>query len=243
MTTVRAAAHVHSDWSYDGSWALEQLIGAFDARGYGVVLTAEHDRGWDERRWDAYCEACASISTESVLVVPGIEYADPTDAVHIPVWGAPFLEPALPTSELLARARVCDAFSVWAHPGRRDAWRLFEPAWADSLDAVEVWNRKYDGWAPSPTALRLAGEWPSLAQTVGLDFHTQRQFFPLALQLDLAARTPDAVVATLRSRRFSCGVGRLDASRFSGGPAGRGASGAEWARRRAARALRALRSA
>ena len=88
-----------------------------------------------------------------------------------------------------------------AHPSRRDAWKSFEPSWADELLGIEVWNRKYDGWAPSKTA-------PALLQTasavpfVGLDFHTQRQSFPLAMALDMDEKiTEEAVLSCLRSRR------------------------------------------
>ena len=244
MTELRAAAHVHSDWSYDGSWTLGRLAEAFAKRGYGAVLTAEHDRGWNSERWERYKEACARASTASLVIVPGIEYADASDTVHVPVWGAPFLTPGLPTVELLVLAREHGAFALLAHPARRDAWRLFEPAWAESLSGIEVWNRKYDGWAPSPTALELTCSYPGLVQMVGLDFHTHRQFFPLSLDLRLSDKANvGAVLEALRTRRFSSVVGRFEVKAFSNGAARRGAAGAEWARRRAATTLRKLRNA
>ena len=63
MRTIRAAAHVHSDWSYDASWPLPDLARAFARRGYDVVLTAEHDRGFDAERWAAYRMTCAAASS------------------------------------------------------------------------------------------------------------------------------------------------------------------------------------
>lgn len=29
MTRIRVAAHVHSDWSYDGQWSLPKIAAAF----------------------------------------------------------------------------------------------------------------------------------------------------------------------------------------------------------------------
>lgn len=187
MTPVRAVAHVHSDWSYDGRWSLEELAQAFGRRGCDVVLMSEHDRGFDEARWQAYREACARASTPSTLLVPGIEYADPTDTVHVLVWGElPFLGEGQETVELLRRAREHDAVSVLAHAGRRDAWQRFDSEWASLLTGIEIWNRKYDGVAPGRAALALRARAPHLRPFVGLDFHTRRQFFPLRLRLPSA---------------------------------------------------------
>ena len=62
MRTIRVAPHVHSEWSYDAEWPLAELADAFRQRKYDVVLTAEHDRGFDGARWDAYRQACADAS-------------------------------------------------------------------------------------------------------------------------------------------------------------------------------------
>jgi predicted metal-dependent phosphoesterase TrpH len=93
VAQIRVAAHVHSDWSYDGSWNLADLARAFHRRGYSAVLMAEHDRGFDSGRWAAYRAACAEASARGgAILVPGIEYSDSANDVHIPVWGdIPFL--------------------------------------------------------------------------------------------------------------------------------------------------------
>ena len=83
MRTIRAAAHVHSDWSYDASWALPDLARAFARRGYDVVLMAEHDRGFDAERWAAYRMTCAAASSDRILLVPGMEYEDADNVVPV----------------------------------------------------------------------------------------------------------------------------------------------------------------
>ena len=127
---------------------------------------------------------------------------------------------------------------MWAHPWRRDAWRRFDPSWLDRLAAVEVWNRKYDGIAPSRAALALARR-EGIRAAVALDFHTRRQLFPLTLRLDLDARPTEAAVhAALAAGRFSPRAFGLPVERLARGPGGAALRGLETVRRTAAHALR-----
>jgi predicted metal-dependent phosphoesterase TrpH len=43
---TQATCHVHSEWSYDGSWTLPRIAEAFGRRGSDVVLMSEHDKGF-----------------------------------------------------------------------------------------------------------------------------------------------------------------------------------------------------
>jgi len=197
-----AACHVHSEWSYDGSWSVEALSAKFGRRGCRIVMMTEHDRGFTASRLDQFREACAQASSSEVFVLPGIEYSDAANRVHVLVWGpVPFLGEGLPTGEMLDAVHAAGGLAVLAHPSRRDAWKFFEPSWADRLLGIEVWNRKYDGWAPSQTApplVQMSGAIPF----VGLDFHTHRQLFPLAMALDVHEEvSEETVLDALRSRR------------------------------------------
>jgi hypothetical protein len=199
---VFAVCHVHSEWSYDGSWSLAALSAKFSQRGCRVLMMTEHDRGFTAARFDEYRRACTQVSSEKILVVPGIEYSDADNRVHVLTWGPiPFLGEGLRTSEMLEAVKAAHGVAVLAHPSRKNAWQCFATDWADRLLGIEVWNRKYDGWAPSETAPALlprAGAIPF----VGLDFHTQRQFFPLAMALSMESRvTEDTVLDCLRARR------------------------------------------
>jgi len=201
---VLATCHVHSKWSYDGSWSLEALSAKFSRRGCRVLMMTEHDRGFTAVRLEQYREACAQLSSDNIFVMPGIEYSDSENRVHVLVWGpVPFLGEGLPTGEMLEAVKAANGLAVLAHPGRRDAWKSFEPSWADLLLGIEVWNRKYDGWAPSKTApelIRAAGALPF----AGLDFHTQRQSFPLTMALEMDENVTEGnVLNCLRSRRCS----------------------------------------
>ena len=208
---MRAAAHVHSAWSYDGSWPLNRIAQTFGRRGCSVVLMSEHSRGFSPVKWAEYVDACSTASNGRITLVPGIEYGDEEDVVHIPVWGrVPFFGEAPPIGNLLAQVAEAGGTAVWAHPWRRDAWRRADPSWYNQLGAVEVWNRKYDGIAPSSFCVELSRR-HEMQAWVALDFHTRRQLFPLWLNLELNGRvepalesvTPDAVYAALDAGRFS----------------------------------------
>jgi hypothetical protein len=203
--TVRAAAHVHSAWSDDASWPLSRIAATFARLHYPIVLMSEHSRGFSAAKWRAYIEACEEQSNERVTLVPGIEYGDEDDVVHIPVWGrVPFFGEAPGTATLLAAVAEAGGAAVWAHPWRRDAWRRFDPTWSQRLAAVEVWNRKYDGIAPNPHSVELSRR-HGTRPLVALDFHTRRQLFPLslALQVERGTRPVDGVYAALTAGHFS----------------------------------------
>jgi hypothetical protein len=203
MTRVRAAFHVHSCWSYDGSWPLEKLADVFSRRGYHVVGVTEHDQGFDENRRLQHREACQKASTKNILLLPGIEYSDPLNAVHLLVWGdVPFVGFGAETATTLAAAQAARGVVVFAHPSRRDAWKLFNPEWGKNILGVELWNRKTDGWAPSRDAIPLLESTRALP-FVGLDFHDSRQFFPLALVMEVEPPINEAsVLSSLRSNQF-----------------------------------------
>lgn len=242
MSVVRVAAHLHTTWSYDGSWSLPDLAHALRRRGFDAMLTAEHDRTFDAARWEEYRRACARHSSASLLVVPGIEYSDPDNTVHVLVWGAEtFLGAGRPTAGLLRDARAAGGVAVLAHPSRRDAWRRLDDEAVALLHGVEAWNRKYDGWAPSPHGCRLARE-ASLLPFVGLDFHTARQFAPLAMSLEIGTgpARPAAICAALAAGRARPRVARMALGRLTDGRGLEATRAAETARKRARAGQRRL---
>lgn len=203
--SVRAAVHVHTTWSFDGHWPLGELATALRRRGYDAMLTAEHSQSLTPEQWLRYQEACAAVTTPDFLVVPGLEYRDTENVVHLPTWGVdlPHLGDRMEPGSLISDVADHDGVAVLAHPARRDAWRRVKPAWVVGLSGVEIWNRKYDGWRPSGPGEALAHE-HGLPTFASLDFHRRRQFAPLATRIDVAGRYDAAgVVAALRAGRVS----------------------------------------
>jgi hypothetical protein len=199
---VTAACHIHSEWSYDAHWTLAALSAKFAARGCRLLLMTEHDRGFTPARFAEFRTACAAVSNENILVIPGIEYSDADNRVHVLTWGLrSFLGENLPTGKMLEGVEALGGVAVLAHPGRKDVWKTFDPAWVDRLLGIELWNRKYDGWAPSASAPALLAM-GNLLPFAGLDFHSARQFFPLTMQVDIEGPiTEDNLLGCLQARR------------------------------------------
>ena len=232
---VRIACHVHSDWSYDGEWSLGRLVESFSRRGYHVIMITEHDRGFDESRRIAHRDACRKASTADILLLPGIEYSDATNTLHLLVWGdVPFIGSGVETATVLKAAKAVGGTVVIAHPSRKDAWRSIKPEWQDSILGIELWNRKTDGWAPSAHAISFL-ESTHLLPFVGMDFHTSRQFFPLATVAEVEPPiSEERVLASLRSRHCDSQVFGRPVKSFSGGATSDAMRAFEFVRRKAA---------
>jgi hypothetical protein len=234
---------VHSHWSDDATWKLPDIAAAFGERGVRVVLLADHSREFQPERLDEYAAACAEASTERVLLVPGIEYNDPDNVVHVPVWGqVPFYGHTPAITDLLGKVAADGGVAVLAHPWRREAWRRYDPAWTPLLAGVEVWNRKYDGLAPNRHAAALA-EREGLRPFASVDFHTRRQLFPLSVELTLDGPRVDrtTVERALAAGRFVPMLRDRPVSKVLRGPDGLALRAVETVRRRASPVLRGLR--
>jgi hypothetical protein len=235
MNEIRTACHVHSKWSYDGKWDLKQLAESFSRRGYRVVMITEHDQGFDESKRLEHREACLKVSSEKIVLIPGIEYSDITNVIHLLVWGdVPFVGSGADPARVLAAAQECGGVAVLAHPSRKEAWKRFDPNWSEMLLGIEFWNRKTDGWAPSKQA------WPLLQMThsipfAGLDFHDARQFFPMATCLEISNSINEStVLEALRARRCWSTVFGLEAPNLVSGLQAEALQSAESLRRVAA---------
>jgi hypothetical protein len=242
VTKVKGAFHVHSEWSYDASLPLGEIAKLFRRHHYDVVFMCEHDRGFDHERLQAYIEACRHASLDGPLLIPGIEYADPSDRVHVPVWGpVPFLGEGVPTAELLRTVEEHAGVSVLAHPIRRDAWEAVDPDWLARLTGIEIWTRKWDGWAPN----RRACEWAAQSDLVGvaaLDLHVAGQMFPLAMELEVPGPLSiGGCVGALRNGRCRAVIGGVPAASLTTGGLATTARGVEKLRRPVWRAGRLAR--
>jgi hypothetical protein len=232
LSTIRAAFHVHSEWSYDAKLPLAEVATLFREQRYDAVFMCEHDRGFSSGRLQEYVAACQEASADGPLLIPGIEYADPEDLVHVPVWGpVPFLGEGVPTGRLLRAVAQHGGVSVFAHPVRRDAWQSIDPEWLKLFTGIEIWTRKWDGWVPN----QRAAPWGAAHDLVGfwaLDLHQPGQSFPLAMELEIdASLTVQACVEALRQGRCQARIHGFPANALTGGALGRTARAVESLRR------------
>ena len=230
---AKAVVHVHSGWSYDGKWDLTELARFFGRLGYHIVLTTEHDLTFDHRRWEAYKTACRVASTNRLLVVPGIEYSDTDNDVHVMVWGVEkFFGNNQPTTKTLKEVKRKSGFCVLSHPSRRKAWQKVDEESMALIDGIELWNRKFDGVMPSREATALLKSHRKAMPFVGMDFHRANQFFPLAMMIQVdGALSEKNVVSALKDGHCQPQVMGIPALRFTNGLLSFGAATCEQLRR------------
>jgi len=216
---VRAVVHVHSEWSYDGAWTLEKIANLFRRLNCKVILMSEHDISFDHTRWESYQKACAKLSDEGLLIIPGIEYSDENNAIHVLTWAvAEFLGNNQPTGNILEKVNEKNGICVFAHPSRHEAWQRLDSSWLPLFHGIEFWNRKFDGIAPSREAsdlLKLSGK---STPFVGLDFHRINQLFPLSMMIHVKGTlSKDNVFTALRTgQSYPLAMG-VSALRFTDG--------------------------
>jgi hypothetical protein len=239
MTRLKVAMHVHSEWSFDAHWPLSQIAQSFARRGYDAVMLCDHHQGFDQESWESYQQACVNTSSDRLLLIPGIEYADPDNLIHIAVWGAPLLGHGLSAREVVRSAHELQGFALLAHPSRRLAFGKVDREILDLCGGIEAWNRKYDGWTPSEDARRLLQSAEHCTPVVSLDFHRRRQFFPLAMQIEVVGPSSvHAVIDQFRLGRAAARAFRCSLSSFAAEPLSRISKISERARKTAAWAVR-----
>lgn len=244
MKRLRLAAHIHTHRSDDSDWALDRLVTILRRAGFDGALVCDHDRTMDDHGWASLQRDCDRVGrAREFLLIPGIEYQDADHVVHLPVFGhGPFYGRSPDIGGVLARVRSDGGAAVFAHPGRRDAWRRFDPEWAAGLAGIEVWNRKYDGIRPSSWAM-AAARTHGIPPFTALDWHGPRQLFPLAVEVPAPrsgrrGRRSDEVIASLLGGSAEATAFGLRVDRFDRGPLGRVAAGLETTRRRIAPLVR-----
>ena len=141
-------------------------------------------------------------------------------------------------SELAAEHK---GISILAHPRRRDAWKTVDPEWLRICTGVEVWTRKWDGWAPNKLACGSAAD-AELIEVAALDLHSPRQMFPLAMELEVGSSlSGEACVDAVRQGRCRALIGGLPAAPLTVGGLASAARAVETLRRPVWRRGRAVR--
>lgn len=172
---VPGVVHIHSAYSHDGHDSLERIRDWAAAAGVRFVAMTDHAEDFDQARFREYQQACAGLSTDRVMLIPGLEFRFARHrGLHLLACGLErFSQPE--TLEDFVRD-VADAarLAILAHP-ILTAYRV--PAVVgDCIDAVEVWNASYNTrYLPDPRAIAflraLRRMRPAMVGVAGLDQH------------------------------------------------------------------------
>jgi hypothetical protein len=204
---IKGALHVHSQASHDGKVSLPKIADLYRRRGFQFICIAEHSEDMTTRKITGLREKAEYLSSADFRIIVGIEYSC-ADALHIVGVGCEALLDTSDPVRLVQDIRSARCFSILAHPLRL-CWRC-SPELAASLDAVEVWNVRYDGkYLPSPPALeffnRMKALNPKLLAAVGDDFHGLGGFYPLSICMSVNSLDRESILTELIGGRYQIG--------------------------------------
>jgi hypothetical protein len=164
----------------------------------------EHSEDLDDLKTRTLRQDSAENSSQQFCVIPGIEFSC-VGGHHIPGIGVTDLiadkDPLRVTDEIHKR----DGFAILAHP-KRVGWEC-SPEVLMAIDAVEIWNISSDGkYLPAARALRAYRKMqainPKLLAVAAHDFHRKDSFYDLAMETDVSALSPDAILNSLRQGHY-----------------------------------------
>ena len=210
--------HVHSDFSFDGTKSIEEIISQVSPEGYRFLALAEHVPGLDEEVFAEYLDCCKSASTEELVVIPGLEVISEFDleilALGIDRWIGPG-----PLRTVIDAVHDAGGLAVLAHPygWNPDFYLSIQSALAD-LHGVEVWNHRRDGDSgENPGALKLLDHLRQANEGMlafgGMDYHGPYKGRDLVTIAEPEVLTEEAVVSALKAGRFRFGKGALRGDR------------------------------
>jgi len=198
MLVFKGVVHLHSTYSHDATLSLPTVRDLLKGRGYHFGLMAEHHEDLDEGTLAEFIDACADLSDEGFLLIPGIEFHTRCLAacgVTMPAAFGPG------EAERLANCYTEGTFNVLVHPS--GVASLPDVALLRKVDAVEVWNVKADG-GRYPAGRRIA-LWKRLRReydvhpVVGIDLHDESQLASVHVRLTLPELTTPAVLSAMKA--------------------------------------------
>lgn len=170
--------HVHSTYSSDGKDTLEQLVDQALRRRIDFVCLGDHAEDLETSRFESYVEHCKRASARGVRIIPGLEYRFAGyPGLHIVAIGLRDWIVADTPEAFMHSASRAAALTMLAHPLL--AGYKVPDAVRSHIDAVEVWNARYDTrYLPDPGAINLLrvlrATRPSVVAIAGLDQHDGR---------------------------------------------------------------------
>src|SRR5262245_26450196 len=203
---TKGVLHVHSRFS-DGEESLERLVGVFQQSGMRFAAVSDHAEVFDDRRMEEYVQLCDALSSNSFLVIPGLEFALKGGTIHILGYGIRKRVRFNSMEGLVDGIHDAGGIAVLAHPPVGSINLIGSVK--TKLDGVEVWNGRYDGTvAPRADSFQLLRRIRSFnskaAAFCGVDLHQIGQARKLIYMEVQADRCEEAsILDAIRSSHFT----------------------------------------
>jgi hypothetical protein len=198
----RGVAHLHSTLSFDGHLPLDRLATFLSDRGVQFALVSEHVETLDAPKVQQLIGECRACSTESFLMIPGIEI----DALNALFYGIVGVDAWTDNDDLARQLAASGAMVIVSHPVKVKG--PLPKLTASLVEGVEIWNTRYDG--KLAIDLSMLQYWRSLERQLrrrllpvcGIDFHSTRDFASVTFNVDCERLDTGELLNAIRSGRY-----------------------------------------
>src|SRR5581483_4999024 len=115
MAFKKGVLHVHTEFS-DGEESLDRLVHVLRIAGMSFAAITDHAEVFDDIRVEKYLRTCEALSTESFVVIPGLEFALHGGEIHILGYGVTRRIRFKTIEELVEGIHDAGGIAVLAHP-------------------------------------------------------------------------------------------------------------------------------
>jgi len=192
--------HIHSVYSYDSEFSLSRIKEILIRRGYRFGVICDHQKDFDDKRFETLRAECAGLSDRTFCLIPGLEFE--FGSVHILGVGmSSYFDPE-DIAGCLDGIGLRNGLLVWAHPSLKDLNRM--NPYLHLLNGVEVWSARYGSkYAPSVSLCSLINNLNNVFAYAGVDAHREDQLHDLYLKMELEKIEEGAILAELKAGRYS----------------------------------------
>tara|TARA_B100001964_G_C14259098_1_gene614301 strand:+ start:6392 stop:7237 length:846 start_codon:yes stop_codon:yes gene_type:complete len=202
--------HVHTTYSCDATLTLEDYVAYAKQENISFIFFAEHDGTFTKELYDEYKTECKRLSTDSLLLVPGIEFTI-EGKTHIAVFGLEEFHEVDSVEEKLSVIKNAEGLSSYAHP----AYYHDDKYSAEfvKVDAIEILNSRYNNtcfpnYKSYSLYQRYRRENKNIAITCGPDWHHEKDFKGYVYHyLKLEKLDKDEILDKIRNKQSVFGKG------------------------------------
>jgi hypothetical protein len=204
--SLKGVLHIHSAFS-DGEESLDRVVERLRLAGMSFAAVSDHAEVFDEPRMEEYVLLCNALSTESFVIIPGLEFALHGGDIHILGYGITRRVRFKSAEALVDGIHEAGGLAVLAHPPFGSINIL--GAVRAKLDGIEVWNGRYDGThAPRAGSFqllrRIRSVNPKAAAYCGIDLHKSGQLRkPVYVELEAERLERETILKALRGGHFT----------------------------------------
>lgn len=204
---MKFISHIHSTHSFDGKLDLRDLHELLRSHGVNVALMSEHIESLKLGDIQRFIEECRQVSTPDCVLIPGIEI----DELNILIFGVRRVDEYDGVLDLAQQCHRRGALIAVSHPLKLRS--ELRPEIAEMVEAVEVWNQRYDGrigprWKSIDLLSRLRLSNPQIVPLSGLDFHSTSDFANIYMEVDGCQPSIEVLDAVRSGRHRIVNAGR-----------------------------------